>query len=297
MAQPHIQRQPQRRITRFWLWETLFDHGPKINDLPVIIEFQAFIIHSHGPVSCITNIAATGYLSLQPGVITRTDVVDAMILAAGRGERMRPLTDTLPKPLLPVGDYPLIEHHIRKLAKADFVKCIINVAWLPELIPEYLGDGSRFGIDIRYSLEADGALGTAGGIVHALDNIEGRELLVINGDIFTDFDFTKLALPQDSAAHLALVDNPPHHLQGDFCLEGGRIERIGKNSGPAYTFSGIGLYRREIFEALPVGRKMQLKTVFDELISQDAMTGEHTRSMWIDVGDPERLRQARDVAG
>ncbi len=224
-------------------------------------------------------------------------MMDVMILAAGRGERMRPLTDTLPKPLLPVGDYPLIEHHIRKLAKAGFVKCLVNVSWLPELILEYLGNGSRFGIEIRYSLEAGGALGTAGGIVHALDSIEGHELLVVNGDIFTDIDFTKLALPRDSAAHLVLVDNPPHHPKGDFCLEGGRIEGIGKNSNPAYTYSGIGIYRKEIFETLPVCRKIDLKSVMDGLVEQQAMTGEYTRSMWIDVGDPDRLRQARETAG
>ncbi len=220
-----------------------------------------------------------------------------MILAAGRGQRMRPLTDTLPKPLLPVGNCPLIEHHIRKLAKAGFRKCMINVSWLPELILDYLGDGSQFGIDIRYSIEAGSALGTAGGIAHALGSIEGNELLVINGDIFTDIDFTRLALPQGSSAHLVLVDNPTHHPQGDFCLEGSRIKGIGENSSPTYTFSGIGIYRREIFEALPAGSKMELKTTFDRLISEDAMTGEHTRSMWIDVGDPERLRQAREMTG
>ena len=223
--------------------------------------------------------------------------MDVMILAAGRGERMHPLTDTLPKPLLPVGDYPLIEHHILKLAEANFVKCIVNVAYLPELILEYLGDGSRFGIDICYSLEADGALGTAGGIVHALDFFAYRELLVINGDIFTDIDFTKLALPRGSAAHLVLVDNPSHHPQGDFWLEGGNIERINKNSNPNYTFSGIGIYRKEIFEALPACEKIELKTVFDGLIDQKAITGEYSQSMWLDVGDPDRLRQAREIAG
>ena len=223
--------------------------------------------------------------------------MDVMILAAGRGERMRPLTDTLPKPLLPVGDYPLLERHILKLAKANFVKCVINVAYLPGLIQEYLGDGSRFGIDICYSRETEGALGTAGGIVHALDFFADRELLVMNGDIFTDIDFTKLALPQDSAAHLVLVDNPSHHPHGDFCLSGGNIERIDENSNPNYTFSGIGIYRKETFEALPTSHKIELKTVFDRLIDQKAITGEHTRSMWIDVGDPDRLRQAREIAG
>ncbi len=220
-----------------------------------------------------------------------------MILAAGRGERMRPLTDTLPKPLLPVGDTPLIEHHILKLAKANFGKCVINVAHLPELIKECLGDGSRFGIKICYSHEIDGALGTAGGIVHALDFFADHELLVINGDIFTGFDFTKLTLPRNSAAHLVMVDNPPHHPQGDFWLEGGRIERIGKNPNPGYTFSGIGVYRKEIFADLPAGKKIELKTVFDGLIDQKAITGEYTQSMWMDVGNPDRLRQARETAG
>ena len=236
-------------------------------------------------------------MSVRPVAITRKNMMDVMILAAGRGQRMRPLTDTVPKPLLPVGDYPLIEHHIRKLAKAGFMKCMINVSWLPDLIMEYLGDGSRFGIDIHYSLEAGGALGTAGGIIHALDSFEGRELLVINGDIFTGIDFTKLTLPRDSAAHLVLVDNPPHHPHGDFCLSGGRIERAGNNSNPTCTFSGIGIYRKEIFEVLPVGTTVELKTVFDRLMDQKAITGEYTRSVWIDVGNPDRLQQARELAG
>ena len=220
-----------------------------------------------------------------------------MILAAGRGERMRPLTDTLPKPLLLVGDTPLIEHHILKLAKANFGKCVINVAHLPELIKECLGDGSRFGIKICYSHEIDGALGTAGGIVHALDFFADRELLVINGDIFTGFDFTKLTLPRNSAAHLVMVDNPSHHPQGDFCLSDGSIKGIDKNSNPNYTFSGIGLYRREIFEALPAFSKIELKTVIDRLIELNTITGEYTQSMWMDVGNPDRLRQAREIAG
>ncbi len=283
------------------------DHETKISELLAIIKFQAFIIQRqmppqiprtrHDPISCIPDIAASKRLSVCTGVITGKNMMDVMILAAGRGKRMRPLTDTLPKPLLPVGDCTLIEHHIRKLAKAGFARCMINVSWLPELILDYLGDGSRFGMDIRYSIEAGGALGTAGGIIHALGSMEEHELLVINGDIFTDMDFTKLSLPQDSAAHLVLVDNPAHNPQGDFCLEGGHIKETSKNPGPTCTFSGVGMYRREIFDALPAGEKIELKAIFDRLISQDAMTGEHTRSIWIDVGDPQRLRQAREVAG
>ena len=124
-----------------------------------------------------------------------------------------------------------------------------------------------------------------------------HELLVINGDIFTGFDLTKLTLPRNSAAHLVMVDNPPHHPQGDFCLSGGNIERTDKNSSPNYTFSGIGIYRKEIFEALPACKKIELKTVIDRLIELNAITGEYTQSFWIDVGDPDRLRQAREIAG
>lgn len=224
--------------------------------------------------------------------------MDVMILAAGCGERMRPYTDTLPKPLLSVGDYPLIEHHIRKLAKSNFQNLVINIAYLPELITEYLGNGSRFGIDICYSHETDGALGTAGGIVHALDLFTDHEILVINGDIFTEIDFTTLSLPPDSSAHLVLVDNPLHNPQGDFCLSDGTVQGIQKNSTPTYTFSGIGLYRKAVFEALPASPdKIELNTVFTRLIDQNTITGEYTQSAWIDVGDPERLEQAREVAG
>ena len=171
----------------------------------------------------------------------------AMILAAGYGKRMRPLTDTTPKPLLTVQDKPLIVYHLEALARADFCEVVINLSWLGEQIRERLGDGAQWGVRIEYSEEAQ-ALETAGGIQQALPLL-GERFIVVNGDIFTDFDFAVLR-PLGNLAHLVLVENPQHNAPGDFALAGARVKNTGR---PMYTFSGIAQYQRAFFDGLEAG--------------------------------------------
>ncbi|WP_006746936.1 N-acetylmuramate alpha-1-phosphate uridylyltransferase MurU [Thioalkalivibrio paradoxus] len=214
-----------------------------------------------------------------------------MILAAGRGERMRPLTDHTPKPLLEAGGAALIEHGIRRLHAAGYQEIVINVAHLGERIVERIGDGSRFGVGIRYSREPAGALETAGGIREVLDWLGPGPFLAINADIWCDHPLTPPALGDETLAHLVLVDNPAHHPAGDFALNGSRVALAGTRR---YTFSGIGWYRPELFAALPRGRS-PLAPVLRSAIAAGAVGGEHYRGTWVDVGTPERLR-ALDVA-
>lgn len=208
----------------------------------------------------------------------------AMILAAGRGERMRPLTDHTPKPLLSVGGRPLIEHHLSRLADAGYREVIVNLAWLGDRIREALGDGSRFGLRIHYSSEPAGALETAGGIRHALPLLGDEPFLVVNGDIWCDHPLTPYD-PGAALAHLILVDNPPHHPQGDFALRGGRVDIAGS---PHLTFSGIGYYRPELFATLQDGPQ-PLAPLLRQAIARDQVSGERYPGTWIDVGTPERL--------
>lgn len=212
-----------------------------------------------------------------------------MILAAGRGERMRPLTDRTPKPLLPVGGRPLIEHHLRRLAAAGYRDVVINLAWLAAQIREALGDGQRFGLRIHYSEETQGALETAGGIRHALPLLGDAPFLVVNGDIWCDHPLTPHD-PGDALAHLVLVDNPAQHPQGDFALHDGRVEDIGARR---LTFSGIGYYRPELFAGLSDGPQ-PLAPLLRRTMAQGLVSGEHHRGTWIDVGTPQRL-QALDA--
>jgi N-acetyl-alpha-D-muramate 1-phosphate uridylyltransferase len=212
----------------------------------------------------------------------------AMILAAGRGERMRPLTDHTPKPLLQVGGKPLIVWHIEKLVRAGVRAIVINHAWLGDRIEAALGDGHRFGAHIRYSAEAS-ALETAGGIARALPLLDSDPFLVVNGDIHTEFDFATLAAHPlaDALAHLVLIDNPAHHPDGDFVLAGGRV----RDAGPQrLTYSGIGLYRAALFAGIAPGRA-QLAPLLREAMRADRVTGEHYRGRWTDVGTVERLTQ------
>ena len=225
-----------------------------------------------------------------------TDLVTttAMILAAGRGERLRPLTDQTPKPLIEVGGKPLIEHHLERLAAAGIDRVVINLAHLGEQIRRHLGDGSRWGLRIDYSIEgerAEQALETAGGIREALDRL-GARFLLINGDVLTDVDYADLlrrGLPADALAHLLLVDNPPHNPSGDFALAQGRLETCGDDR---LTYAGIGLFRRELFADLAPGRRA-LGPVLREAIDAGRVTGEHHRGAWLDVGTKERLAEAR----
>jgi MurNAc alpha-1-phosphate uridylyltransferase len=210
----------------------------------------------------------------------------AMILAAGRGERMRPLTDRTPKPLLPVRGKPLIEHHVERLAQAGFEQIVINLAWLGSMIRDYLGDGSRYGLKIHYSDEGARALETAGGIFRALPYLGAGAFLVVNGDIFTDYPFAQSALAAERDAHLVLVPNPPQHACGDFGLEGG----LALPSAPAqYTFAGIAVYRARFFEGCVDG-VFPLKPLLLRSMAAARCSAELYSGSWEDVGTAERLQ-------
>ncbi len=208
-----------------------------------------------------------------------------MILAAGRGERMRPLTDRTPKPLLRVGGRPLIEHQLRRLASAGYRDVVVNLAWLGGQIRETLGDGSRFGVHIRYSEEPHGALETAGGIRHALPLLGDGPFLVVNGDIWCDHPLSPRD-PGEALAHLVLVDNPEQHPAGDFAL---REDRVDDSGEARLTFSGIGYYRPELFAGLADGPQ-PLAPLLRRAMARGLVTGEHHRGGWFDVGTPQRLR-------
>jgi N-acetyl-alpha-D-muramate 1-phosphate uridylyltransferase len=209
----------------------------------------------------------------------------AMILAAGRGERMRPLTDRVPKPLLEVHGKPLIRYHIERLAHAGIADIVINLAWLGAMIRERLGDGSALGVRIRYSEESPRALETAGGIFRALPLLGTGAFLVVNGDVLTDYPVSHASLASNRDAHLVLVPNPPQHAEGDFGLEHG----LALPSAPLqYTFSGIAVYRPEFFAncvdgAFPL-KPLLLRSMAERRCSAELYTG-----LWEDVGTPERL--------
>jgi N-acetyl-alpha-D-muramate 1-phosphate uridylyltransferase len=210
-----------------------------------------------------------------------------MILAAGRGERMRPLTDATPKPLLEVGGKPLIAWLIEALARAGFRELVINVSHLGARVESALGDGRRWNMRIRYSHELE-ALETAGGIANALPLLGPDPFVVVNGDVHTDFDFSTLTAPQgDALAHLVLIDNPSHHPAGDFALQNGRIALDGAQR---YTFSGIGVYDPSLFAGIPAGTKCQLAAVLKPNIAAGRVSGEHFAGRWCDVGTPDRLK-------
>ena len=212
----------------------------------------------------------------------------AMILAAGRGERMRPLTDVTPKPLLEAGGKPLIAWHIERLARAGFTELVVNHAHLGAKIEAVLGNGSRFGVSIRYSHEIE-ALETAGGIANAMPLLGPDPFLVVNGDIFCDYDFA--ALPRELgelSAWLVLVDNPDHHPDGDFALRQDKVLDEGERK---LTFSGIGVYRPELFAAIARGTKARLAPLLREQMAAGRVGGEYYRGLWLDVGTPQRLRK------
>jgi MurNAc alpha-1-phosphate uridylyltransferase len=250
----------------------------------------------------------------------------AMILAAGRGERMRPLTDHTPKPLLQAGGKPLIVWHIERLVHAGITDLVINHAHLGVQIEQALGDGRRFGATIRYSDEGT-ALETAGGIAFALPLLcqpsplaplplvgegkplpsptsgrgiegEGDVFAVVNGDVYCDFDFSRLSArsatlaASDDMAHLVLVDNPEHNLKGDFCLTDERIvptPQIPNPNSQVLTFSGIGLYKPALFANIMRGSKAPLAPLLREQIALGKVSGEHHHGVWVDVGTPQRL--------
>jgi N-acetyl-alpha-D-muramate 1-phosphate uridylyltransferase len=214
----------------------------------------------------------------------------AIILAAGRGERMRPLTDTIPKPLLMAGGKPLIVWHIEKLAAAGITQIVINHAHLGKVIEAALGDGGRFGVAITYSHEPE-ALETAGGIACALPLLGSAPFAAVNADVFSDYDYAQLPrvierLAQTgTVAHLVLVDNPEHHPAGDFALRGGQVAL----DGARFTFGGIAAYRGEMFAGIARGTQAKLAPLLREWIAAGQVSGEHFHGRWHDVGTPQRL--------
>ncbi|WP_412852308.1 N-acetylmuramate alpha-1-phosphate uridylyltransferase MurU [Ectothiorhodospira shaposhnikovii] len=216
----------------------------------------------------------------------------AMILAAGRGERMRPLTDHTPKPLLTVAGRPLIEHHLSRLRTAGYQDIVINLAHLGEQIRAHLGDGSAWGLRIHYSRE-DVALETGGGILQALPLLESDPFLVINGDIWTDHPLNPPTMAGDDLAHLILVDNPPHHGAGDFRLMDDRVLAEGL---PRLTFAGIGWYRHALFSGCRPGR-FPLAPLLRTAMALGRVSGRHHTGVWQDVGTVERLRALNALPG
>jgi MurNAc alpha-1-phosphate uridylyltransferase len=212
----------------------------------------------------------------------------AMILAAGRGERMRPLTDVTPKPLLPVAGKPLIVWHLERLAHAGFQDIVINLAHLGDQITALLGSGDAWGLRLHYSPEPPGALESAGGIAQALPLLGEEPFLVINGDIWTDWDPLRAkafpAIPD--LAHLVLAANPQHHPEGDFALTDSRVSAAGES---LLTFTGIGIYRPQLFADLERGRPAKLAPLLRSAMADGRISGELHHGRWIDVGTPQRL--------
>lgn len=216
----------------------------------------------------------------------------ALVLAAGRGERLRPLTDTVPKALLRVGGRALIEWQVERLARGGFTDLIVNHAHFGTMIEEALGDGARFGARIRYSAEAP-ALETAGGIARALHLLDGEPFAVVSSDIHTEFDYARLAAPLEaiardpasSVAHFVLVDNPPWHAAGDMGLDAGRVTR----GGPRLTYGNISLFHPAIFREIAPGTWLKLFPWAYRHVEEGRVTGEHFRGPWDNVGTPAQL--------
>lgn len=216
-----------------------------------------------------------------------------IILAAGRGERMQPLTDTTPKPLLKAGGKRLIEYTIEALVEAGLRDIVINHAHLGEQFPAALGDGNRYGASIQYSNEHQGRLETAGGIIKALPLLGDAPFLVVNGDIWTDYPFAHLAsktLAENERCHLVLVPNPVHHPGGDFGLSSGLVTQDGSEK---YTYSGVGLYHPSLFADLPA-KPMPLKPILDKAINAKQASGEIYQGQWSDIGTVSRLAALSD---
>ncbi|MGE8497668.1 MAG: N-acetylmuramate alpha-1-phosphate uridylyltransferase MurU [Pseudomonas sp.] len=218
----------------------------------------------------------------------------AMILAAGKGERLRPLTLHTPKPLVRAAGVPLIEYHIRALAAAGFRELVINHAWLGQQIEDYLGDGTQFGVSIRYSAEGE-PLETGGGIFRALPLLGDEPFLVVNGDVYCDYPFAHLQQPLDGLAHLVLVDNPAHHPAGDFSLQQGRVSD-GVGEGDCLTYSGIAVLSPALFAECQSGA-FKLAPLLREAMADNRVSGEHFSGHWIDVGTHERLAEVEQLLG
>jgi MurNAc alpha-1-phosphate uridylyltransferase len=226
----------------------------------------------------------------------------AFILAAGRGERMRPLTDHTPKPLLVAGGKPLVVWHLERLAAAGFREIIINHAHLGSLIEQTLGDGSQWGVHIQYSPEPPGALETAGGIATALPRLGDKPFLVVNGDVYCDINFSRFSALTVTDAHLVMVENPVHHTGGDFSLlpspasgggAGGESPQrvIYANGEQTFTYAGIGVFSPSFFADVKAGTVMKLRPLLDAAIAAGTLTGERFAGRWVDVGTPQRLAE------
>ena len=216
----------------------------------------------------------------------------AMILAAGLGNRMRPLTLHTPKPLLEVGEKPLIVWHIEKLQKIGVTEIVINTAWLGEKLANALGDGSQFGVKILWSHEGEG-LETAGGIINALPLLGDEPFILVNGDVWTTMDFASLLDVQlgEQQAHLVLVENPPQHLKGDFILSNGLAYTFEQEKlGEALTYSGIAVLHPRMFVGLENGKR-PLAPLLKQAMQQQQVSAEKLQGIWVDVGTPERLQQ------
>ncbi|HEU0225481.1 MAG TPA: nucleotidyltransferase family protein [Steroidobacteraceae bacterium] len=208
-----------------------------------------------------------------------------MILAAGRGERMRPLTLARPKPLLEAGGYRLIDYHLAALSKIGVTEVVVNLSWLGAQIREALGDGRRSGVAVRYSDEGPAPLGTGGGLFRALPNFGDEPFLVVNGDVWSDFDFAMLRRPAGSLAHLVLVENPPHHPGGDYSLDGNGNVRSLPNR---LTYAGISVLDPQLFAGCTAG-EFPLKPLLDRALQAGRLSGQRHPGAWTDVGTPERL--------
>lgn len=208
-----------------------------------------------------------------------------MILAAGRGERMRPLTDTCPKPLLMAGEKSLIEYQISRLVDCGITEIVINHAWLGNMIEEKLGDGSKYGATIQYSAEKE-ALETGGGITKALHLLGDDPFWVVSSDIWSYIHFNQVTIPEDSQVHLLMVTNPVHNSQGDFTLNSDG--RVGADDGKKQTYSGAGIFTPSLFKKYNI-EKFPLRTVIEDAIKQQQCTGETYNGTWIDIGTPARL--------
>jgi N-acetyl-alpha-D-muramate 1-phosphate uridylyltransferase len=215
----------------------------------------------------------------------------AMILAAGRGERMRTLTALQPKPLLTIGARPLIEHHVARLAASGVDEIVINLSYRGTQIREHLGDGERFGVAIAYSEEGEPPLEVAGGIVQALPLLGSEPFVLVNSDVFTDFDFRAL-IERPRVQTLVLVPNPPHNLRGDFGLDAAGFVSA---AAPLKTYAGIAVFDPRAFAGLAPGRRA-LKPLLDAAIARRELRGVDFAGMWLDVGTPERLEEARAIA-
>ncbi len=209
-----------------------------------------------------------------------------MILAAGRGERLRPYTDAVPKPMLKVGGKPLIQYHVEALARAGFRRLVINHAYLGEQIEMYLDDGHNWGVEITYSPEGIAPLETGGGIFNALPLLGDEPFLVVNADVWTDYSYSNVRIREDMLAHLVLTTNPPHNQDGDFALQG---DMVSEEVGERHTFSGIGIYHPRLFSGCTPGR-FRLAPMLYSQSRNGRVTGELHDGLWVDVGTPRRLK-------